>query len=155
MEKINAEKDEKLNILTSKCEKLEEIIQQKPTKTVEMSVPLLKNSTSIIAEESVENDSHENLLCDYCDFIGKTEGGLKTHMRFKHTKILNQLGWKHCKFCNYNCKTESEMKTHTNFYRITHNETKYTEVSKLHNKGFFLYTFGSEEAQKRFLVQQQ
>ena len=61
MEKINAEKDEKLNILTSKCEKLEEIIQQKPTKTAEMSVPLLKNSTSIIAEESVENDSHENL----------------------------------------------------------------------------------------------
>ena len=54
---------------------------------------------------------------DYCDFIGKTEGGLKTHMRHKHTRILNQLSWKHCTFCNYNCKTESEMKTHMPEYK--------------------------------------
>ena len=47
------------------------------------------------------------------------------------------------------------MKMHTNLYRMTHNETKYSEVSNLHNKGFFLYSFESEDAQNRYLEQQQ
>ena len=29
-----------------------------------------------------EHQCLETLKCDYCDFIGKTKGGLKTHMRF-------------------------------------------------------------------------
>ena len=36
-----------------------------------MSAPQFENSISIVAEEVIENnDTNENLLCDYCDFIG-------------------------------------------------------------------------------------
>ena len=88
MQRINVENDEKLSILTRKCVNLREKVKQKPTKTGEtMSIPLLQNSTSIVHLEMFEHDTHEKLLCDYCDFIGKPEGGLKTNMRFKLTNL--------------------------------------------------------------------
>ena len=82
-------------------------------------------------------------------------------MRFKHTKILNQLSWKHCKFCNFNCKNEIEMKTHITNYRSTHNQTNHnstqkqfnSEISDMCDKGYILYTFDSEEAQHLYLDQ--
>ena len=61
---------------------------------------------------------------DYCDFIGKSEGGVLTHMRSKRAKIADQLNWKHCIFCNFNFKMESEMKTHMSSFTITHSQVK-------------------------------
>ena len=103
------------------------------------------------------------MKCDYCDFIGKTEGGLKTHMRFKHTRIMNQQNWKHCTFCNYNCKTESEMKVHMLEYEATHSQTNTknnrgqlnAEISKLSDNGYTLYACELAEARRQHLEQQQ
>ena len=113
--------------------------------------------------ETFENEQAEyleRLKCDYCDFIGKSEGGLKTHMRSKHTKILNQLDWKHCTFCNFNSKTESEIKTHMTHYRVTHSQTKNKNVFELKSEllemsenGFILYSFDSAETQEQYLQQ--
>jgi hypothetical protein len=45
--------------------------------------------------ETQTKEKHtECFKCRFCDFFGKSEGGLKTHMRFKHTKKMDQLNWK-------------------------------------------------------------
>ena len=115
--------------------------------------------------ENFENEQAkhiESLKCDYCDFIGKTEGGLKTHMRYKHTRIMNQLSWKHCTFCNYNCKTESEMEMHVSQYGATHSQTNIknnssilsSEISKLSDNGYILYACESAQARMQHFEQQ-
>ena len=37
-------------------------------------------------EEVAEKPKVENTKCKECDFIGKSKGGLKTHMTRKHIK---------------------------------------------------------------------
>ena len=96
-----------------------------------------KNAHEEVSEKNMESDKQsmniECLNCDYCDFIGKTEGGLKTHMRFKHTKILHQLSWKHCSFCNFNCKTETDMNNHMENFKSTHSQENYTSTQNQFN----------------------
>ena len=41
--------------------------------------------------------------CDICEFVGKSERGLKTHKTRKH--------W-NCNWCDFLCKEESELKKH-------------------------------------------
>ena len=44
-------------------------------------------------ESSVEEDEFEEIenQCRQCDFVGKSEGGLKTHERRKHRDKLTSL----------------------------------------------------------------
>ena len=124
-----------------------------------------ESSENTIREIDFKRDEPcpESLKCDYCDFIGKTEGGLKTHMRFKHTRIMNQQNWKHCTFCNFNCKTESEMKTHVSEYGATHSQKNNknnglqlnNEIRKLTNNGYILFACESGQAQMTYFEQQQ
>ena len=103
------------------------------------------------------------MKCEYCDFIGKTEGGLKTHMRYKHTRIMNQQSWKHCTYCNFNCKTDSEMKVHESEYGATHSQKNNmnnseqfsSEISKLSDNGYILYACQSAQARFQHFEQQQ
>ena len=44
-----------------------------------------------ISETNLEKHKHEyhKLICDYCDFVGKSIGGLKTHTRRMHSTANN------------------------------------------------------------------
>ena len=88
LEKISAEKEDRITVITSNFKQLEDKLNKQYRE---------KESDGNKMESNINNQAMniECLKCDYCDFIGKTEGGLKTHMRFKHTKILHQLNWKH------------------------------------------------------------
>ena len=113
LEKINFEKEDKINIITSKYKELEDKLNKQCRDADEKY-----NETEVSNKNEMESDINkqamniECLKCDYCDFIGKTDGGLKTHMRFKHKKILHQLNWKPCKFFNLNCKTYTDLNAH-------------------------------------------
>ena len=159
LEKINGEKEDKINIITSKCKELEDKLNNQcrdADKETEVS-----DKNKIESDINKQAMNSESLNCDYCDFIGKTEGGLKTHMRFKHTKILHQLNWKHCTFCNFNCKTDTELNTHLATFKSTHNEANCrstqnqfnSEISTMCDKGFILKTFDSANAQDYYLDQ--
>ena len=58
-----------------------------------------------------------NFQFDFCDFNGKTEGGLKTQVR----------NWTTCSFCNFSSKYESEIVLHVNKFKCTHRIEKITE----------------------------
>ena len=44
-----------------------------------------------ISETNLERHKHEyhKLKCEYCDFVGKSIGGLKTHTRRMHSTATN------------------------------------------------------------------
>ena len=53
--------------------------------------------------EKTFNNPSLGFKCEFCDFIAKTERGLKTHKTRKHCS---------CDWCDYICKEESDMKKH-------------------------------------------
>ena len=53
--------------------------------------------------EKTFNNPSVGFDCEFCDFIAKTERGLKTHKTRKHCS---------CEWCDYICKDESDMKKH-------------------------------------------
>ena len=62
----------------------------------EIDVRFLDKKDGIIdAEVVIEDDSEKGTkhICEKCDFIGKTEGGLKTHITTKH-KTVSLRGYK-------------------------------------------------------------
>ena len=48
-------------------------------------------------------DNPFQLKCNICEFIAKSERGLKTHISRKH---------ENCEWCNFICETDNEMKKH-------------------------------------------
>ena len=66
-----------------------------------------------IGNITIENENENQLTrtfdnpfrwkCDFCEFIAKSERGLKTHIKRKH-EIWN--------WCEFVCGEKSEMKTH-------------------------------------------
>ena len=66
----------------------------------------LGNKTAESEDNLMENTFSNPSLgfnCEFCDFIAKTERGLKTHKTRKHCS---------CDWCDYICKNESDMKKH-------------------------------------------
>ena len=57
--------------------------------------------------------------CKCCDFVSNIEGGLKKHIRRKHTNKMNPFHWKSCTLCNFNCKSDRDMETHISEFKIT------------------------------------
>jgi hypothetical protein len=53
--------------------------------------------------EKTFNNPSLGFDCEFCDFIAKTDRGLKTHKTRKHCS---------CEWCDYICKDESDMKKH-------------------------------------------
>ena len=103
----------------------------------------------------------ESLKCQFCEFIGKNEGGIKTHMRFTHTKKMYQLNWNYCEFCNFNSKTESEMPTHISEFKITHRKQDYnqhihqlnSELLRMSKRGLVSTNFQTAEHHNQYLSQ--
>ena len=59
----------------------------------------------------------KKLKCELCEFMSKSVGGLKAHIRLKHTSKTRD--WIHCKYCNYNSKLESDLEKHTKEFKFT------------------------------------
>ena len=101
----------------------------------------------------------ENIKCEYCDFAGKTEGELNTHIRRRHNNQINQHDWKLCDFCNFNCKYERELETHIHNFNFTHSRQNYNqniqqvdrEISEMSRRGFIMKTFQTAENQTKYL----
>ena len=70
------------------------------------------------------SNQSDNLICDYCEFVGKNVGGLKTHTRRMHSNATNCFS---CEFCTYTAKTEREVKEHTGKWNITHSYIDFNE----------------------------
>ena len=166
MDNLEKQIDDKTKETTDKIGNIENTLKHIQDSMKMQPSHIIKEVSENTDEEinwNTEEQCIESLKCDYCDLIGKTEGGLKTHMRFKHTRIMNQQNWKHCTFCNYNCKTESEMKVHMLEYEATHSQTNTknkrgqlnAEISKLSDNGYTLYACELAEARKQHLEQQQ
>ena len=106
-------------------------------------------SVNIKLNQKVITDLYEELFkCEYCDFVGKTEGGLKTHTRCKHTKKMVQFNYQYCTLCNFNSKTEMDLIGHMETCRTTHSNLNYNthrqqvdaDISKMTNRGFVFTT---------------
>ena len=67
LEKITNEKDEKINFLINKNEKLDVLLEK-----------LIVTDTYVLEVK--------NLKCETCDFVDKSVAGLKVHAQAKHTK---------------------------------------------------------------------
>ena len=108
-------------------------------------------------EKHIQDVHTEIFKCEYCDFVGKTEGGLKTHTRFKHTKYTYNS--KNCTFCNFYSKTEAELEKHIETFRNTHSNLNYNthrqkvdaEISEMTNRGYVLTTFQNMKMQMDYL----
>ena len=68
---------------------------------------------------SETNLERHKLKCEYCDFVGKSIGGLKTHTRRMHNTATNCYL---CEFCTFTAKTKNEVKEHTTKWNITHSK---------------------------------
>ena len=76
--------------------------------------------------------------------MGKTEGGLKTHVRTKHTKRT-----KYCIWCSFGSTEESVMENHIKQFKYTHTndrnklsdnkEKVLNEISYMSEMGFVLH----------------
>ena len=105
IEQLNEKMENLMNHLSEKITKLEEIniIIRKELENVKKVNEALRCSMSkdIVNEneniETVENNEDIDLnidvvlKCDKCDFIGKTEAGLKTHNTVKHKVSLMRM----------------------------------------------------------------
>ena len=68
----------------------------------------------------------KSLRCEVCEFGGKTESGLKTHVRTKHTKRI-----KYCDWCSFGSSKENEIDEHVNKFEFSHtNDWKYLSDNK-------------------------
>ena len=75
--------------------------------------------------ETPSNQSdNPTLRCDYCEFVGKNIGGLKTHTRRMHSNATNCFS---CEICTYTANTEREVKEHTVKWNITHSDIDFNE----------------------------
>ena len=80
-------KDEQIKVLKRNHEQLKEDLE-----------------TTGILEISETNP----LDCEKCDFIAKSETGLKVHMQAKHTKQMKVK----CKTCEFTCESKELLETH-------------------------------------------
>ena len=61
-----------------------------------------ETSSSKELEDHNKKNHMQRFPCDFCEFTAKNEGGLKTHMRAKHTRNMNWKNYKYCDWCNFN-----------------------------------------------------
>ena len=139
LEKASSKKDDTIKQVTEEIESIKgnalkkfETIEKTLAKSSTYS---LKSCKECDYKTNKEHDldqhiteTHVKVLhCEFCEFVGKTEGGLKTHMRMKHTR--NARNWTTCSFCNFSSKYESEIIAHVNKYKCTHRMEKITEYT--------------------------
>ena len=80
-------------------------------------------TVEILESPSTQSDN-QKLRCDYCEFVGKNIGGLKTHTRRMHSNATNCFS---CEFCTFTAKTEREVKEHTSKWNMTHSGIDFNE----------------------------
>ena len=147
-------KDEVINTLAEKLESLNEKVNSLEINVGETETEQTSCNPSArinycdkcTYETEIESDLEKHKLethpalfnCEFCDFVGKNEGGLKTHITRKHTKKMNQQNVIHCNFCNFNCNSEKDMETHMSEFRNTHSRRNYNDhMSPYQNRGQF------------------
>ena len=149
LEKAISEKEKEIEIIKGNALKKFEVLEKTLAKSSTNSLNSCKEcSYKTNLDHDLEQHIRENhvkiLNCEFCDFVGKTEGGLKTHMRKKHTR--NVRNWSTCSFCNFSSKYESEMIAHLNKFKYTHiiekiNEYTYQmnqEIAEMKKDGYML-----------------
>ena len=97
LEIITNEKDEKINFLVSKNDKLCALLEK-----------LTVTDSNTYESSSVIPAQVKDLNCEKCDFVAKSEAGLKLHTQAKHTK---QSKFK-CKTCDFTCESKELLSTH-------------------------------------------
>ena len=82
VEKVNVEKDEKIEMLTVKLEKFECEMKKQYLEAFEIMSELVAE-----CEDNEKFDELTSFSCPECDFVGKHLRGLRIHMTKKHLKL--------------------------------------------------------------------
>jgi hypothetical protein len=117
MEKHLAEKDNLRKQLIKKVEWVEE----RQENLVEKVRLVEENQTNLDITEVSEHiiEVHvKSLQCEFCDFVGKTEGGLKTHIRKMHTTAKAKQF--KCWTCDFICERNADLTTPNDKYWYSH-----------------------------------
>ena len=148
MSKMN----KKLNILKKKDTEVHHL-QEKLT-NLEKKIDIMEKNVDLNVQEvvTVTNDitctkpeSLSDIKCEKCDFIAKSEHGLKVHIKAKHTG-KNKFK---CYTCDFSCETKLELTEHNDIYWNSHRMTFYPhkkryyleEIEKMKKDGFIVKEF--------------
>ena len=86
VKKENESMKENISVLRNKIEYLK-------VKLIKNTQDMNNDPNEVIEEESVNADSEKDkdlaFTCDKCEFVAKSEGGLKTHKTVKHNKTVS------------------------------------------------------------------
>ena len=82
VEKLNIEKNEKIENLTIKLDNLESEMKKQYLEAFEVMTELVAE-----CEDNEKFDELTSFSCPECDFVGKHLRGLRIHMTKKHLKL--------------------------------------------------------------------
>ena len=94
-----------------------DVLKERESKYTELQIKfddLLKKvddmSKKIVDEKSVSEAAVQSLAltCEECDFVSRSESGLKVHIRAKHTEQTKIK----CRRCDFTCESVELMRTH-------------------------------------------
>ena len=82
LEKVNADKDEKIDNQALKIEKLDSEMKQQYREAFEIMTGLVSE-----CEDNENFDELTSFSCPECEFVGKHMRSLRIHMTKKHLKV--------------------------------------------------------------------
>ena len=105
--------ENKIDSMENILKTLREAIAEKDSEISNLEVKIDNLKAKLSTEEKSDKKKEKNKIkCSVCDFTSKSEQGLKTHMKRKHTNFSAEKYPKNCDLCESVLENESELKSH-------------------------------------------